>query len=80
MKANKAFAEKHGYRFPLLSDPEKKAAAAYGVLGPAGFAKRWTFVIDDQGIIRAIDRAVKPASYGQDLARMLTDLGIPTKE
>jgi len=46
---NQAFSEKNSYNFPLLSDPEKTYARALGVLGPAGFANRWTFIIDDQG-------------------------------
>lgn len=44
----KAFADKHGFDYPLLSDPQRTVAAAFGVtqgfkLGPV---KRWTFVID----------------------------------
>ena len=79
VEANKEFARKNGYTFPLLSDPGKKVAAAYGVLGPNGLAKRWTFVIDDKGTIRAIDRSVKAGSHGKDLAKTLADLGIPKK-
>src|SRR5436190_8961607 len=44
-QGNKAFAETHKADFPLLSDPSKEVAAAYGVLSPRGFASRWTFYI-----------------------------------
>ena len=45
---NKAFAEKEHADFPLLSDPGKVTANAYGVIPPnrppdRQFAQRWTF-------------------------------------
>src|SRR4029450_8187679 len=39
-QGNKAFAEAHKADFPLLSDPSKKTAEAYGVLNPRGGARR----------------------------------------
>ena len=65
-KGNKAFAESEKADFPLLGDPTKETAAAYGVLHPErGFAQRWTFYIDKDGKIAAIDKAVKPADLGR---------------
>ncbi|EWM12823.1 MULTISPECIES: peroxiredoxin [unclassified Kutzneria] len=51
----KAWAEKEGYTFPLLSDfwPHGATAQAYGVFNDkAGMALRGTFLIDTQGVIR----------------------------
>src|SRR5258706_11127671 len=48
---NKGFAEKEKADFPLLSDPTKKTADAYGVLNQAGLANRWTFYISRDGTI-----------------------------
>jgi mycoredoxin-dependent peroxiredoxin len=51
----KAWAEKEGYTFPLLSDfwPHGATAQAYGVFNDkAGMAVRGTFLIDKQGVIR----------------------------
>lgn len=51
----KAFAEKEGYKFPLLSDfwPHGETAAKYGVFNDAaGLAVRGTFVIDKSGVVR----------------------------
>ena len=60
---NADFAESLSGNFPLLSDPEKKAAKEYGVLGFAGlYAKRWTFYIDAEGVIRYIDQDVDTAA------------------
>ena len=51
----KAWAEKEGYTFPLLSDfwPHGATAQAYDVFNDkAGMALRGTFLIDKQGVIR----------------------------
>ena len=66
---NKRFAEKHGVRFLLLSDPEGEIARAYGVLRPNGkSAERVTFIIDKDGVIRAVLRNIRPAEKHADLA------------
>lgn len=55
---NKAFAEKFGYTFPLLSDPDRKVGLAYKACDKPtdGYAKRYTYVIGPTGRIeRAID-------------------------
>lgn len=78
---NAEFASSLSGNFPLLSDPEKHAADAYGVLGLGGlFAKRWTFIIDANGIVRHIDREVSTANAGAELVRHLEALGIPKRE
>ena len=51
----KAWAEKEGYTFPLLSDfwPHGATAQAYDVFNDkAGMALRGTYLIDKQGVIR----------------------------
>lgn len=79
-ETNRKFAESLGLNYPILSDPEKKVAAAYGVLSPNGqFARRWTFYIDREGIIRKIDQEVKPDSSGADLVANLKALAFPEK-
>lgn len=78
---NKSFAESLDGNFPLLSDPEKTAAEAYGVLGFAGlYAKRWTFYIDANGVIVYIDKDVDTASAGQDIAKRLGELGFEASQ
>jgi peroxiredoxin Q/BCP len=55
-EANRVFAAKIGATFPILSDPEKATAKAYGVLNLTRlFANRITFVIDKDGVIQHID-------------------------
>ncbi len=53
----KAFAEREGYRFGLLSDfwPHGEVARAYGVFNEErGFATRGTFIVDKGGIVRHV--------------------------
>ena len=63
-----------GLTYPILSDPDKEVARAYGVLGPSGFASRWTFYIGADGRILDIDKKVSAASHGRDVVAKLTDL------
>jgi peroxiredoxin Q/BCP len=81
---NKAFAEKEHADFPILSDPGKTVANAYGVIPPdrppdRQFAQRWTFYIDPSGRIAAIDKKVTPATAGETVVAKLTELGVKKK-
>ena len=78
-KGNKAFAESEKTDFPILSDPTKETATAYGVLSERGFANRWTFYIDKQGRIAAIDKAVKPPTSAEDMIAKLAELKVATR-
>jgi peroxiredoxin Q/BCP len=68
--------QKEAADFPLLSDPTKEVATAYGVLNARGTANRWTFYIGKDGRILAIDKAVKPATSAEDLAAKLGELNV----
>jgi len=74
---NRGFAEKNEASFPILSDPGKETAEAYGVLSERGYANRWTFYIDQQGVIRKVDKEVNPATAGADLVSNLELLQVP---
>jgi len=76
---NKRFAEENNADYPILSDPTKETATAYGALSPRGFASRWTFYIDKDGIIQKIDREVSAGSAGEDTVKNLEALGFPKK-
>ncbi|HEX3871691.1 MAG TPA: peroxiredoxin [Pirellulales bacterium] len=76
---NQAFAKKLGLDYPILCDPTKENANAFGVLGSRGVASRWTYYISKDGKIAAIDKEVKTDSHGKDVAAKLADLGIAKK-
>ncbi len=76
---NKGFAAENNADFPMLSDPTKAAARAYGVLHERGYALRHTFYIGADGTILAIDRSVNPASAAEDIAATLAEVGVPKR-
>ena len=76
---NKGFAEQQHADFPLVSDPTKQTAEAYGVLSILGLPKRWTFYIGKDGKIQAIDQQVKPKTSAEDMAAKLRDLGVTAR-
>jgi peroxiredoxin Q/BCP len=80
-KGNKAFAESLKVDYPILSDPTKETARAFGVVhGERQFAERWTYYIGKDGKILAIEKQVKTESHGADIAAKLKELGVPEKK
>ena len=75
-QGNKAFAAAHNADFPLLSDPDKKTAEAYGVLNGRPVASRWTFYIGKDGKILAIEKKVNPPTSAEDMAAKLGELKV----
>ena len=76
---NTDFAKSLELDYPILSDPDKAAAKAYGVVGERPFPQRWTFFIDAEGKIAFIDKSVKPKTHGADVAAKLKELGVAEK-
>ena len=77
---NQRFSAKFGFDYPILSDPDKATARAYGVLDPQrGVARRWTFYIDKEGVIREVDKSIKTDRAALDVVDKLKALGIAGK-
>lgn len=66
---NKAFVDKNGFTFPLLSDTDKSVAIAYGAAGDAtaGYPQRHTAVIGPDGTLERLITDVKAATHAQTL-------------
>ena len=62
--SHERFIAENSLNVPLAADEDKAVAGAYGVLGPGGFVRRATFVIDGDGVIRHSN--VKRMSLGYD--------------
>jgi peroxiredoxin Q/BCP len=78
---NRKFAESLELDYPILSDPDGKVAREWGVFSKVmRLPKRWTFYIGADGKVLHIDKDVKPATAGADLAARLEALGIPRAE
>jgi thioredoxin-dependent peroxiredoxin len=80
VKLGENMVDKKEADFPLLSDPTKATATAYGVLNERGMANRWTFYIDKNGKIAAIDSAVRPATSAEDMIAKLGELQVATRK
>jgi peroxiredoxin Q/BCP len=76
---NLEFAKLEEANFPMLSDPSKTVATAYGVLNQRGVADRWTFYIGPDGRIVHVDKTVSAdvGNAGQILAAKLAELNVP---
>ena len=76
-ETNKAFAQSLGVDYPLLSDPTRAVATAYGVVDEdQPFASRWTFFIGLDGRLLHIDKQVSPATHGKMITAKLAELGV----
>ena len=73
---NTRFARSLGVDYPILSDPGKQVARAYGVLSASGYASRWTFYIGVDGRVLDVDKRVSASTHGRDIVGRLTELGI----
>jgi peroxiredoxin Q/BCP len=63
VESHDGFSAKHGFKFPLLADTDKKVAALYGTLGPLGYPRRSVFVIDAGGVVRYAHRAIAGLTF-----------------
>jgi peroxiredoxin Q/BCP len=78
---NAEFAKSLDLDFPILSDPGKQVATAYGVVtAERPLAFRWTFYIGMDGKIQAIEKKIAVATAGKDVAAKLTELGVGKKK
>jgi thioredoxin-dependent peroxiredoxin len=72
---NKKFAEAHHADYPILSDPDKKVAEAYGVVHEGRqVPERWTFYIGKDGKILFIDKKINTATAAQDVVAKVKEL------
>lgn len=76
-ETNKKFAASLKLDYPILSDPTRKTALAYGVvIHKKSYAKRWTFYIGKNGKILAVDKDVNARKHGADVVKKLAALKI----
>ena len=79
LEKNKKFSEELQLPFPVLSDPERKAAKAFGVDRAFGLSKRHTFYFGPEGKLRFIDQNVDISRHGAAMVLKLQEQGIPTR-
>ncbi len=74
------FVREHTLPFPLLADTESRLAHAFGVPERLGMLSRVTFVLDGQGIVRAVYRDVDPGVHADEVLGAIARLGIAAPE
>jgi peroxiredoxin Q/BCP len=74
VQRQRQFAEKNGFEFPLLSDPDRVVARQYGVKRPGPlFNRRATFVIAADGrLVAEIRSEVDMARHADEALAILT--------
>ncbi len=79
MFSQRAFADRDGYTFPLLSDhwPHGAVSAAYGIFNEkVGCSGRATFIIDRDGLLRwRVEHEIPQARDLEVYRKVLADLG-----
>jgi len=76
-ETNRRFAKALGLDYPVLSDPDKGVATAYGVVHEGrAYPERWTFIINIDGTILDVMREVDTGSHGTQLAARLEELDV----
>jgi peroxiredoxin Q/BCP len=75
IRALKKFKTNHNLNFTLLADPGLDAIKKYGTKMPIlRMSKRWTFIIDPDLRIHAIEKDVDPVLDARRVAEMLKEL------
>lgn len=75
-ETQKQYAESLGLDFPLLADPTKATAKAWGVLMPLGLAARITVYVGKDGRVLLVDDGGETEGAGAGVARRLAELGV----
>jgi peroxiredoxin Q/BCP len=84
VRAIKAFQEKHGLDFTLLSDPDHAVAEAYGIWVEKSMygrkymgMQRSTFVIDADGTVAHVIPKANPKTHDDEVLKALEELRAP---
>ncbi|MBY0315174.1 MAG: peroxiredoxin [Bdellovibrionales bacterium] len=75
-----AFHKKHHLNFTLIADDKGEIANLYGTRIPViSMSKRWTFIIDPNLKIRAVEKDVDPAKDAEKVSTQIKKLKETTK-
>ena len=74
VESQKKFVDKYDIPYLHLSDTQKNTCKKYPGLNIAGLAKRVTFIIDKNGIIKNIFRNIDVQNHGKQIVEFLKKL------
>jgi len=72
--SHKRFSSKYNLDFTLLSDQERKIVHAYGVESPFKTAKRVTYIIGPDGMIKHVFASVNTKNHASDVLKRMEEL------
>ncbi len=70
--SHKKFADKYNLTFTLLSDSKKEVSSKYGAKGFLGLPARYTYLIDENGVIVAIMKDVNVSDHADEIIDMFS--------
>jgi len=76
VQSQSKFVSEYSIPYMHLSDTEKKVCKVYAGLNMVGLAKRSTFVIDKQGVIRKVFRDIDVKSHGSQIVDSLNEIKV----
>jgi thioredoxin-dependent peroxiredoxin len=65
--SHRAFAKKHNLNFTLLSDTKKEVSTLYGAKGWLGMPARYTFLIDENGVVVSVMKDVNVSDHADEI-------------
>ena len=74
---NREFAESLELDYPILSDPARKTARAYGALTIGLLPRRRTIYLGPDAHVLHLDDAVRTGHAGDDMVGVLDRLAVP---
>ncbi len=79
---NRAFREKNGFPFNLLSDEDRSVSMSYGAAKKPRqwFARRISYLIDPEGRIARVYEKVKAGKHADEVLATLDELGGPAAD
>jgi peroxiredoxin Q/BCP len=72
--SHRKFASRYNLNFTLLSDSEKRIVRAYGVESPFKTARRVTYIIGRDGVIKHVFAHVNTKTHAADVLKKLEEL------
>lgn len=76
VKAHEKFRDKYDLNFPLVSDKDKDIVEKYGVKSTFGTAKRVTFLIGRDGLIKHVWNKVNTSNHAEEVLEKARELGL----
>jgi peroxiredoxin Q/BCP len=75
VKEQAEFSKNHNLNFTLLADENAEVAKFYGTKMPVlNYAKRWTYIIDPDLVIRDVSKDVDPILDAERVAKKIEEL------